>query len=86
MLKFQDKTALITGGGSGIGEALAYEYARRGCHVILTGRRMETLEGVAEKCRQMGVKALCHTVDIEVVYGFFDLRNGFLFGNMGFIQ
>ncbi len=65
MLKFQDKTVLITGGGSGIGEALAYEYARRGCHVILTGRRMETLEGVAENCRQMGGKALCHTVDME---------------------
>lgn len=65
MLKFQDKTALITGGGSGIGEALAYEYAQRGCHVILTGRRMETLEEVAEKCRRLGVKALCHTVDME---------------------
>ncbi|MBR0331042.1 MAG: SDR family NAD(P)-dependent oxidoreductase, partial [Alistipes sp.] len=65
MLKFQGKTALITGGGSGIGEALAYEYAQRCCHVILTGRRMETLEEVAKKCRQMGVKALCHTVDME---------------------
>lgn len=64
-LQFKDKTVLITGGGSGIGEAMAYEYAKRGTHVILTGRRMETLEKVAEECRRLGVKAWCQTVDME---------------------
>lgn len=65
MLKFKDKTVLITGGGSGIGEALAYEYAKRGTHVILTGRRLETLETVRQACEQLGVKAWAHTVDME---------------------
>lgn len=65
MLQFNDKTVLITGGGSGIGEALAYEYARKGCHVILTGRRPETLERVAAACRKLGVKAWCQSVDME---------------------
>ena len=64
-LQFKDKTVLITGGGSGIGEAMAYEYAKRGAHVILTGRRIETLEKVAEGCRKLGVKAWCQTVDME---------------------
>ena len=65
MLQFKDKTALITGGGSGIGEALAYEYAKKGCHVILTGRRIETLEKVQKQCEALGVKAWCQTVDME---------------------
>lgn len=65
MMKFQGKTVLITGGGSGIGEAMAYQYAAKGANVILTGRRMETLEKVQKKCIGLGVKAWCKTVDVE---------------------
>lgn len=65
MLKFKDKTALITGGGSGIGEAMAYQYAKKGTNVILTGRRIETLENVRKRCMELGVKAWCKTVDME---------------------
>ncbi|MGI9386982.1 MAG: SDR family oxidoreductase [Methyloligellaceae bacterium] len=38
---------LITGGGSGIGAALAAAMAKRGCHVLVSGRRKSALEGVA---------------------------------------
>ena len=48
MLEFKGKTVLITGGGSGIGEAMACQYAMKGTNVILTGRRMETLEKVQQ--------------------------------------
>ncbi len=65
MLDFKNKTVLITGGGSGIGEALAYQYANKGTNVILTGRRLETLEKVQKKCIEMGVKSWCKTVDVE---------------------
>ncbi len=65
MLEFKNKTALITGGGTGIGEAMAYQYAKKGTNLILCGRRLEVLEKVAEKCRSFGVKAVCKTVDIE---------------------
>lgn len=65
MLKFKDKTVLITGGGSGIGEAMAYQYAKKGANVILTGRRIETLERVKSKCEELGVKAWWKTVDVE---------------------
>lgn len=65
MLEFKGKTALITGGGSGIGEAMAYQYAQKGANVILTGRRIETLEKVQKKCMEYGVKAWCKTVDVE---------------------
>lgn len=65
MLEFKDRTVLITGGGTGIGEAMAYQYAGKGANVILTGRRLEPLEKVAGKCAQMGVKSWCRTVDME---------------------
>lgn len=65
MLQFKDKTVLITGGGSGIGEAMAYQYAKKGTNVILTGRRMEALERVQKNCLALGVKSWCKTVDVE---------------------
>ncbi len=64
-MEFKNKTALITGGGTGIGEAMAYQYAMRGTNVILTGRRLEVLEKVAAKCKELGVNAWCKTVDVE---------------------
>ncbi len=64
-MEFKNKTALITGGGTGIGEAMAYQYAMRGTNVILTGRRLEVLEKVAAKCKKLGVNAWCKTVVVE---------------------
>ena len=64
-MEFKGKTALITGGGTGIGEAMAYQYALKGTNIILTGRRIDALEKVQNKCIEMGVKAWCHTVDME---------------------
>jgi len=46
-----DQYALITGASSGIGEAIAREYARRGKPLILTARRKERLEALAEELR-----------------------------------
>ena len=41
------KHALVTGGGSGIGLAIARMLADQGCHVTITGRRQEVLDRVA---------------------------------------
>lgn len=64
-MDFKNKTVLITGGGTGIGEAMAYQYAMKGCNVILTGRREGPLEKVGNKCQELGVKAWVRTVDVE---------------------
>ena len=44
MLKFQNKVALITGSGTGIGQAIAKKFAENGASVIILGRRKEPLE------------------------------------------
>ncbi|CAI9265186.1 unnamed protein product [Lactuca saligna] len=48
------KVTLITGASSGIGEYLAYEYAKRGARLALVARRKEQLEVVAERARELG--------------------------------
>jgi NAD(P)-dependent dehydrogenase (short-subunit alcohol dehydrogenase family) len=48
-VNLQDKTAVVTGGGTGIGLAVAKRFAAEGAHVIITGRRKEVLDdAVAE--------------------------------------
>src|SRR5262245_53518382 len=47
------RTALITGGSSGIGEALAEVFAARGWDLVITARREDRLRAVAERLQQM---------------------------------
>lgn len=43
-LKFSGKTVVITGSGTGIGQAIAKKFAENGAHVVIVGRRREPLE------------------------------------------
>ena len=47
-----DTTALVTGGGTGLGRATALELARCGARVAITGRRAEVLSATAEEIRE----------------------------------
>jgi len=49
------RSVLITGGGSGIGAALASELAERGCEVLISGRRQRELDAVAEASERITV-------------------------------
>ena len=65
MKRLADRTAIITGGGIGIGKSISLEFARAGADVMLCSRRMEHLENTAEEVRQLGRRALPLTVDVR---------------------
>jgi NAD(P)-dependent dehydrogenase (short-subunit alcohol dehydrogenase family) len=59
------KTAVITGGGSGINLAIATRYAEHGASVALIGRTQEKLDGAAAGLRKAGGKASGHAADVR---------------------
>jgi NAD(P)-dependent dehydrogenase (short-subunit alcohol dehydrogenase family) len=65
MLKLYDKTALVTGGGTGIGLGIAKALAHEGCRVAITGRRVDKLhEGIASVQSEHPILAFpCNVAD-----------------------
>ncbi|XP_030639899.1 hydroxysteroid 11-beta-dehydrogenase 1-like protein [Chanos chanos] len=47
---------LVTGASKGIGEQMAYHYARFGAHIVITGRTEKALQQVVKKCKELGAK------------------------------
>ena len=58
------KTILITGGSSGIGQALAEHYAQNGVFLALSGRNGERLAEIADICRNKGAEVTTRQIDV----------------------
>lgn len=59
------RTIVITGASSGIGEALALEYASGGVMLALAGRNVERLDVVAKSCRDKGAEVVTMVLDVR---------------------
>ncbi|RKD88240.1 SDR family oxidoreductase [Mangrovibacterium diazotrophicum] len=65
MKNLKNKVVWITGASSGIGEALAYEFAREGALLVLSARNQAKLEEVREKCLQYTSKCWVQPADLS---------------------
>lgn len=61
---FNGKKALVTGGGSGLGEECALLFARSGANVLIADLKPERCEKVAEKVRALGRQAIVYPIDV----------------------
>jgi 2,4-dienoyl-CoA reductase [(3E)-enoyl-CoA-producing], peroxisomal len=59
------RVALITGGGTGICRGIALAFARHGCDVAITSRKLEHLEPTVTELRALGVRAIAKVADVR---------------------
>ena len=64
-MDFKNKVVVITGASSGIGEAAAEQFAKRGANLVLVARRKEKLEQVAQKLSKYSTKTLIQVCDVS---------------------
>ncbi len=64
-MDLKNKTAVVTGAGSGIGEACARLFAKQGAKLVLIARTASSLEKVAEDIKQDGGTAHVYILDVS---------------------
>ncbi len=92
MNQLAGKVAIVTGGASGIGAALAEELALRGCEVVIADRQLDLARTIEERIHNRGGKAISVELDVRDFRAFERLakdtvararRIDFLFNNAG---
>jgi len=63
-MRLQNKVAIITGAGTGIGEAIAHKFAREGARLVLSGLPADPVQDVAEAITSAGGQAVTHLGDL----------------------
>jgi len=64
-MRLQDKVVIITGGGTGIGKAIATVFAAEGASVVVAGRNINTLSAVIEQIEYKRGKGIAIVADVS---------------------
>lgn len=79
LFDLSEKIALVTGASRGIGESVAKLLAEQGAHVIVSSRKLEDCQKVADAIKDVGGSAeafACHVGQMEDITSIFDhIRN-----------
>src|SRR5688500_987359 len=66
MKELKDQLVVITGASSGVGKAMALEFAAYGCKLMLAARNKKALDEVLEECRSLGAAAEAVVTDTRI--------------------
>ncbi|MBI3459773.1 2,4-dienoyl-CoA reductase [Candidatus Acetothermia bacterium] len=61
----KDRVAIVTGGGTGLGKAMALEFARLAAKVVVASRKLENLEQTVKEIKAQGGDALAVQLDVR---------------------
>jgi NAD(P)-dependent dehydrogenase (short-subunit alcohol dehydrogenase family) len=65
-MKLEGKVAIVTGGGTGLGKAIALEFAGAGADVVVGSRSRQNIEEVRDQVTAWGRRAMAIPVDVRV--------------------
>ncbi|MFD2679769.1 SDR family oxidoreductase [Bacillus seohaeanensis] len=65
LYNIEGKTAIVTGGGRGLGEQIAVAFAEAGANVVVCSRKLEACQEVSEKLAKYGVRSLALQCDVS---------------------
>jgi NAD(P)-dependent dehydrogenase (short-subunit alcohol dehydrogenase family) len=64
-MRLNNKVAIITGAGRGIGKAVALAFAKEGADIVAVGRTLSLIEETAEEVKALGRRALAISADVS---------------------